>query len=215
MRRPYLLQHSLTETRCQDQSRRGATQAASGRAIISPASAGSSHIPPDALSALISDAAGWRCGSACPAAGWPAPTTPPTSTPRRTIRRPTIPWPSRWSTTAASAGAMSISAPSDTPGPLWRAHCGAPTLSAVAHVEAPRQRMVLAKHSIDGPRCGHCARPSPGADETVQSMPTGIAMPSFRRSRSASCDSARLSRTWTLSLRREVCQRDEEAWTTW
>jgi len=37
---------------------------------------------------------------------------PPTSTPRRTIKRPTVPWPSRWSMTLTGAGVMSISAPS-------------------------------------------------------------------------------------------------------
>jgi hypothetical protein len=52
----------------------------------------------------------WRCLSC---GWWPAPTTPPTSTPRRTIKRPTIPWPSRWSMTLTGAGVMSISAPSD------------------------------------------------------------------------------------------------------
>jgi len=46
-------------------------------------------------------------------AGWVACSDDsPTSTPRRTIRRPTVPWPSCWSMTLASAGAMSISAPS-------------------------------------------------------------------------------------------------------
>ena len=97
----------------------GATQPRSdlGRATISAAPARSSHTRPSVWRALTAAAAGWGCGSACPAAGWPAPTTPLTSTPRRTIKRPTIPWPSRWSMTIASAGVTSISGPSDTPGP--------------------------------------------------------------------------------------------------
>ena len=110
---PLPLQHSAG-IRCQEQPNLGAT---SGRATTSAAPARSSHTRPSVWRALTVDAAGWGCGSACPAAGWPAPTTPPTSTPKRTIKRPTIPWPSRWSMTIASAGVTSISGPSDTPGP--------------------------------------------------------------------------------------------------
>jgi hypothetical protein len=129
---PLPLQHSRAVIRCQEQPNLGAT---SGHAIIPAAPARSGHTRPSVWSALIADAAGWGCGCACPAAGWPAPTTPPTSTPRRTIKRPTIPWLGRWSMTAASAGAMSISAPSDIgkiPRPwarslaasVRRSHCG-------------------------------------------------------------------------------------------
>jgi hypothetical protein len=109
---PLPLQHGRAGIRCQEQPNLGAT---SGRAAISAAPARSSHTRLSVWRALTAAAAGWGCGCACPAAGWPAPTTPLTSTPRRTIKRPTIPWPSRWSMTIASAGVTSISGPSDTP----------------------------------------------------------------------------------------------------
>jgi hypothetical protein len=109
---PLPLQHGRAGIRCQEQPNLGAT---SGRATTSAGPARSSHTRPSVWRALTAAAAGWGCGSACPAAGWPAPTTPLTSTPRRTIKRPTIPWSSRWSMTIASAGVTSISGPSDTP----------------------------------------------------------------------------------------------------
>jgi hypothetical protein len=108
------LQHSRAGNRCQEQPNLGATSTASGRASTSPAPTGSSHTRSSVWNAVSAEAAGWGCGCACPAAGWPAPTTLPTSTPRRTIKRPTILWPSRWSMALASAGVMSISAPSDS-----------------------------------------------------------------------------------------------------
>jgi hypothetical protein len=73
----------------------------------------SSHTRPTVRTAWPAETAGWSCGSAFPAAGWPALTIHRISTPKPTTKRPTTLSPFRSGTANACAGATSINARSD------------------------------------------------------------------------------------------------------
>jgi hypothetical protein len=78
---------------------------------------GARAIRPDSTQCLecLERGCGWVALWLCLSCGWMACSDDsPTSTPSPTIKRPTIPSPSRWSMAIANAGVMSISAPSDS-----------------------------------------------------------------------------------------------------
>jgi hypothetical protein len=134
------------------------------RAAISRSSTPSSHTRPTVRTARPAETAGWSCGFAFPAVGWPALTIHRISTPKPTTKRLTTLSPFRCGTAHAYAGATSINARSDV-GSVEPVQSG---LSRVDQIQTPdmaRIRMVSA-HSC--PRCpttgmpvGHCiARPA-------------------------------------------------------
>jgi hypothetical protein len=141
---PLPLQHGRAGIRCQEQPNLGAT---SGRATTSAAPARSSQTRPSVWRALTAAAAGWGCGSACPAAGWPAPIIPLTITPEPTIKRPTTRSPYLCDRTQGHVGATSTNAPSE------RSIAGRPHPSSWRRV--PVRRVVTTwsrSPSLRGPR---------------------------------------------------------------